>query len=187
MTELSLQARRLIHLAHEEDEAAPGVLRRVEQSLAARIAAGVGVGLASATAAKSAVGAVFGVMAAKVGVVGTMVAATAGAGWLISTTFSRTHGQATGPTQAALHPQTQLGSTAASDSKLNPEASVRTQDPSVRSALPPETVPAAAPPVASSPGKPARDLGPEDRLLVVVGGLGEIADRSLDLGGVGVP
>ncbi|MBN1605549.1 MAG: hypothetical protein JW940_02895 [Polyangiaceae bacterium] len=144
MTELSLQSRRLIHLAREQDEAAPGVLRRVEQSLAARIAAGVGVGLATAAAAKSAVGAVFGVMAAKVGVVGTMVAATAGAGWLISTTFSRTHEPPGGPTAAALRPHTEPRLTTAGESTADTEALEPTQNPSLRSAPPPETVPAVA-------------------------------------------
>jgi hypothetical protein len=142
MTELSLQARRLIHLAREQDEAAPAVLRRVEQSLAVRIAAGVGVGLASATAAKSAVGAAFGVMAAKAGVAGTMIAATVGAGWLISTTFSRTHEQVGGPAEPAPRPQTELRATSASDSKVNSEEFDRAHDPSLEPALPPDTEPA---------------------------------------------
>lgn len=93
MTELSMQARRLIDLARDEDEALPGVLRQVEQSLAARIAAGVGVGAIGMTVTKSAVGSAFSVMAGKVAVVSTMVAATAGAGWLISSASSLTQGE----------------------------------------------------------------------------------------------
>jgi hypothetical protein len=159
VTELSVQARRLIDLAREQDEAAPGVLRRVEQSLAARIAAGVGVGLATATTAKSAVGAVFGVMAAKVGVVGTMVAATAGAGWLLSTTFSRTNEPTRSPTPAALHPRTQSRATTAGDSEATTEASDRKPDRALVSALPPETMPAAAPGAARA-SKPRKGSAP---------------------------
>jgi hypothetical protein len=159
MTELSLQARRLIHLARHQDEAGPGVLRRVEQSLAARIAAGVGVGLATATAAKSAVGAVFGLMAAKVGVVGTMIAATAGAGWLISTTFSRTQDQPDVRTEAARRPQAELMATTADSSMAANAASAEAQPAPLPSPLLPEEAPAAAPETKSQ-SKPRRPSAP---------------------------
>jgi hypothetical protein len=60
MTQLSPEARRLLQLARAEDEPSPVALNRIERSLAARIARGVGATAVGALWAQSASGVVLG-------------------------------------------------------------------------------------------------------------------------------
>jgi hypothetical protein len=60
MTQLSREARRLLQLARAQDEPSPAALNRIERSLAARIARGIGATAVGALWAQSASGVVLG-------------------------------------------------------------------------------------------------------------------------------